>query len=492
MSVNFYIPRTLLHGDKTYAEGALLAASSVIVVLAEPGAGKTELLNSLARSAGVARVKASIFRHQTSTTNADCLILDALDEVAKLDPSGIDAILVKAQETGAKQVIFASRSSEWEEARNRQIKESFGTDPFVVRLTAFDENEQKVLFEHHLIDGDFEAFKTEIDRFDLEPLLGNPQFLKLFIDAYVESGKKFTSKREIFESAVKRLAHEASTDVIQKNSTTSAERISWTCEIYAKLLLSGATGISVAEAMSDRDFPRLPHLLDADKRITSILDTRLFKPSDNPNKHEPVHRIVAEYCAAQYLARRIDDSSDPFSLAQCLAVIAPNSVVRDELRGLLGWMASVGSRPLQEAAINLDPYGVLANGDPSQLLNTSKQKLLVGLQKVAHDDPYFRRGDFWRTFSASGFFTPEVVDDVRPFLSCVDENGQLRGLLLELLGGSPAIPQLVPELRALMFDANGNNNTRMLAHRCLISLAGHDHLSDAQTLIAEGGNDALR
>ena len=480
-----------MHEDKTYAESEVLASSSVIVVLAEPGAGKTELLNSLARSAGVARVKASIFRHQTSMTNTVCLILDAFDEVAKLDPSGIDAILVKAQETGAKKVIIASRSGEWEEARNRQIKECFGTDPFVVRLTAFDENEQRVLFKHHLIHGDFEAFKAEIDRFDLEPLLGNPQFLKLFIDAYVESGNKFTTKKEIFESAVKRLAYEANTAMVQKNSTTTVERITWASEIYAKLLLSGATGVSMTETVSDRDFPRLAHLLASDKPTESILDTRLFKPSDNPNEHEPVHRIVAEYCAAQYLARRIADSSDPLSLAQCMAVIAPNAVVRDELRGLLAWMASVGDESLQEAAIDLDPYGVLANGDPSQLLNSSKKKLLSRLQTIAHDDPFFRRGDYWRTFSASGFFTKEVVEEVRPLLQGDDDKDFLRGLLLELLNGSTAIPQLLTELRILMLSAGGSKNTRLLAQRCLISIDGYDHLSDAAVLIAEGSDDAL-
>ena len=48
-------------------------------------------------------------------------------------------------------------------------------------------------------------------------------------------------------------------------------------------------------------------------------------------------------------------------------MIAPNSTVRNELRGLLGWMASLGGRDTQQTIVKLDPYTVFANGDASQL-----------------------------------------------------------------------------------------------------------------------------
>jgi len=491
MSNDFYLPRTLLVNDRNIPEEKLLEECSVVVVLAEPGAGKTELLRSLARRLYVSLEKASIFRHRNSTASSDYLVLDALDEVAKLDPSAIDAIFVKAQESGAKLVIFSSRSSEWEKAREIRIRECFGTDPKVVRLLPFDENEQKALFSYHMPDEDFVAFKSELEKFDLEPLLGNPQFLRLFAEAFVESGRKFTTKKKLFEDAVRRLANVPTNGVAQKTGPTRGERIAWANEVFAKLLLSGAVGVDITDTLEEIQFPRLTSLVQGDPNVANILDTQLFKPSDDPNKHEPVHRIVAEFCAARYLAARVDDSSDAFSLRRCMAVIAPNSVVRDELRGLLGWMAAVGSQALQEATINLDPYAVLANGDPSQLSLSSKKRLLAGLQQVAADDPFFRRSDVWRTFSASGFFTGEVVDVLRPLLTGKEENGHLRGLLLELLEGSGAIPQLEPELRALMLDPDCSTNTRGLAHRCLISMPEHDHAADCKTLISEGGKDSL-
>ncbi len=491
MDEGFYIPRTLLHEDKKFSEEALLGSGSVIVILAEPGAGKTELLSSLARRLQVRRIKASIFHHQNKVLQSDSLVLDALDEVAKQDPSGIDSIFVRAQETGAARVVFASRSSEWEEARNIQIRECFGSDPTVVRLQSFNVTEQEELFSHHFPEGTFAAFRSEIERFDLEPLLGNPQFLLLFAEAFFEGGEAFTSKRKIFEDAVRRLAYVAVNGLPQKTGPTAESIVLWANEVFAKLLLSGAVGVCVSDTLSDRQFPRITSLLSGDPNVASILDTRLFKPSDDTNLHEPVHRIVAEYGAAQHLAKRIDDSTDPLSLRQLMAVIAPNLVVREELRGLLGWMAAVGGQALQEFAIDLDPYAVLANGDPSQLFSSSKRKLLVGLQRVEANDPYFRRGDSWRTFSASGFFTAEVIDDVRPLLTDSQNDGHLIGLLLELLEGSVAVASLSAELQALMLDPRRSPNTRKLAHRCLITASGYDHVADCKKLIIEGSQDAL-
>ena len=148
-----------------------------------------------------------------------------------------------------------------------------------------------------------------------EPLLGNPQFLQLFADAFIEGGRVFKNKRSIFEDAVKRLAHVAAGGVPQKNAPFVEEIIELANEVFAKLLLSGAVGLSIIDALDDRQFPRLASIVKRNAgQSAAILDTRLLKPSDNANQHEPVHRIVAEYCAARYLSRRIDDSSTLFRL----------------------------------------------------------------------------------------------------------------------------------------------------------------------------------
>ncbi|XYJ90065.1 ATP-binding protein [Cupriavidus necator] len=492
MSSTFYLPRRLSSNDRTYTEEALLTASNYVVVLAEPGGGKTELMGSLAQQLGTSAVTANVFRHVGANVENCPLVIDAFDELAKVDQTGIHGLLANARRANPTHVIISSRSSEWDSAATNAFKDFLGQPPLVVRLFDFDEAEQRAIFDHHVPSEDFAAFQAEVARFDLETLLPNPQFLKLFADAYIESERQFTDKRSIFAQAVERLAREANINVARTNPTLSTtQKVDLSSEAFAKLLLSGAEGVGTSEATEDRLYPLLASLFSGNTGVDGILATRLFKPGDSSDQHRPIHKIVAEYCAAAYLTKRIADPADPLTLPKCLPIIAPNSTVRDELRGLLGWMAALGNKPIEEAAIELDPYAVLANGDPSQLEHSSKRLLVKRLKEIEARDPYFRRGDFWRRFSVAGFFTQDVVKEIKPLL-VTGSDGHLRDLILELLAGSPAIEPLRDELRQLTLTPNESENTRLLASRCLLHIGGHDHRADLAVLVSEASQTSLK
>jgi len=491
MISTFYLPRSLLSNDKVYSESELLAISRYIVVLAEPGGGKTVLMESLARQLGASVVTANVFGYMGADTDNCPLVIDAFDELARVDETGIHKLLANARKANPTHVIISSRSSEWDSASTNAFKEFLKHPPLVVWLSEFDEEEQKAIFDHHVQDENFTAFQTEVSRFDLESLLPNPQFLKLFADAYIESERNFTDKRSIFRQAVERLAKESNVNVGRTGSALSTtQKVDLATELFAKILLSGAEGVSISEAAEDRMYPLLASLPSDNISADDVLATKLFKPGGNVDQHRPVHKIVAEYCAADYLTKRIMDLSDELTLYKCIPIIAPNNAIRDELRGLLGWMASLGNKPIQEATIELDPYAVLANGDPSQLEQSSKCLLIRCLKDIEAKDPYFRRGDYWRRFSVAGFFTQDAVNVIKPILM-VGGDGHLRDLLLELLKGSPAIEQLIDELRQLVLAPDESIHTRMLASRCLLDVVDHDHLSDLAVLIFEASHASL-
>lgn len=411
---SLYLPRRLIHEEARISQAALLQLGSVVLVLAEPGAGKSALLADLARSLNTQLRSASRFRHQTLGSWQEALIIDGLDEIARLDLNAVDAVIVQASEADAKIVILSSRSSEWDLARTRLLGECFGSKPAVVYLEPFDDDEQKQLFDAAFPGEDFALFVEETKRFELNPLLGDPEFLQLFGEAYVQGGRRFTSKRQIFVDAVRRLARERDNSPKQNGRAPIRTILESGEEIFTKLLLSGASGVSLADDPADRDFPYLASLTKREREVVKdTLDTRLFKPGSEAGMHEPVHRIVAEYCAAQYLVRRLTDAGDALSTRRVLAVIAPNGAVRSELRGLLGWIAALGNPPLQEKCIAIDPYAVLANGDPSQLRPSVKRLLLEGLRALSEVDPYFRRSDSWRRFSVAGFFDDATLDLVK-------------------------------------------------------------------------------
>lgn len=475
MSTSFYLPRTLLDDKQTYSEAQLLAGPRLIVVLAEPGGGKTSLMESLGRQLKTPVLTANRFIHTGVVGKGPPLVIDAYDELAKVDASGIDKLLAAALSAGPSKLLISSRSSEWDNSANRAFQDFFGETPLVVRLTEFAADEQKRIFENYVPSEDFDAFQSEVARFNLEALLPNPQFLKLFADAYIESGRKFLDKRSIFQQALERLAKEANPNVRRTTGSLSAiQKVQAASEVFAKLLMSGAEGVTTSEASEDTLYPLMETLVADAVSKQAIIATRMFKPGETADSHRPVHKIITEYAAADYLTKRIADPNDALTLERCLPIIAPNSTVRDELRGLVGWMASLGNKPIQEAAIDLDAYAVVANGDPSQLASTSKRRLVRRLKDVEDQDPYFRRGDFWRRFSVAGLFSAEVVDEVRPHLS-PQSDGQFRDLILELLEGSPATAQLSAELSELCLSTKANEHTRVMAAMLLLATPGFSH-----------------
>jgi len=487
-----YISRNLVVGEQSYDEEQLLRQGSLFVVLAEPGSGKTELLKRLGQLLDVRPMRASIFRNKTYDEGHHALLIDAMDEVARVDQLGIEVIVEKASQLDADTVIFAGRSSEWDTAETEHLKRYFGIEPVVVKLSAFTQSEQQQLFEAEFPDENFNAFAAECVRLELDVLLGNPQFLLLFGEAYIASDRHFVSKKKIYQDAVSQLALEANPISRHKTRPPNDIIIKMACEVFAKIMLSGSTGVSGREGFPSSDFPYLQSLVaDNSQNVHHLTDTRILKPSNDPGLHEPIHRIVAEYCAAKYLVDRIERPADRLSLRRILETIAPNRTVRTELRGMLGWMAALSQGATQRQLIELDPYAVMANGDPSELTAASKKMLLESLRQLADTNPLFRRSDAWRQFNVGTFFNPDIRDDIVALLSPTPAVSPLRDLVLELLSSSHAAGQFVVELHTLALNAELGRNVRSAAYRLLLDNAKFDPRPDMPALLSENSRVSL-
>tara|TARA_Y100000114_G_scaffold156913_1_gene185961 strand:- start:2629 stop:6639 length:4011 start_codon:yes stop_codon:yes gene_type:complete len=489
-----YIQRKLTVEDRSICESEALQDERHLVVLAEPGAGKTELLKNFARILGVTRQRASTFRLQSTTQCGETLVVDGFDEVAKLDQSAFDSLIGKIANVGPKRVIIASRSSEWDSARyDRLISDTLGSKPLLVRLKAFEEPEQKQLYEGLYPLRHFSEFQSAASEFGLHVLLGNPQMLEIIALAYEANDGGFRSKGQVFSDAFAEMCREHNPDIPAKDRLSSAKISALGSEIFAKLLLAGATGVKDTELSSDRNFPFLGDLTEVTSSSSrQVIDTKLFKPSDEAGSHEPVHRIVAEFGAARYLAKRVNTETDELTLSRVLSVIAPSGALRDDLRGLLAWLTTEVGRHTQRPCIDINPYAVLSNGDPSQLPDASKIYLIEQLLKLSASDPYFRRADRWRNFNTKGFFTVGVVEAVRRILDRTDGKTDLRDLLLELVEKSGEESALEPELARILHSKEADFSARLRAMNCLFGIAERDKSEDVTRLIDEGSHDALR
>lgn len=486
-----YIERLVQIGERLENDRVLRNGARVNIVLAEPGAGKTELMQSLAAHFGVQRIRASQFRHKTKFSDAPILIIDGVDEVAKIDQSAVDQLIIKAEELGPTKVFFASRSGQWEHARTVTVKQAFGVEPQIAYLKPLNQDEQRKLFENYKPDQNYSEFEDGIAGLDVGPLLGNPQILKIFADAYTQNGGSFGTKRQVFVDAINQLAGEHNNELVQAGLTPTSELVASVEELFCKLLLSGASGVTLTERNADRDFPYVSALLGVGRHGSEAASTGLFKPADAQDQHEPVHRIIAEHAAARYITRRIDDSTDRLSLRRIMSVIAPNQVARDELRGLLAWMATEGGVSVERAVIDVDPYAIISNGDPSFLSASSKSYLLKKLAEVAEINPRFRGSDVWREFSANGFFTDEVVVDVEKTLTEKPGSDALNSLLLELLTGTAAAEKLTDLLSRILLDSNQDKYQRTRALRVLLKNSNFEIVKTFDELLAEGSHEAM-
>lgn len=489
-----YIPRKLGLEDRVIPEIEVLQDGRHVVVLAEPGAGKTELLENFARILGVKRQRASIFRSRVVGQCTGTLIVDGFDEVAKLDQSAFDGLIGKIADAGPERVIIASRSSEWDSTRyNRLICDVLGSEPLVVRLKAFEDTEQQQLFEQLHPGENFKTFKDAATEFGIHVLLGNPQMLSIIALAYFTNDRTFGSRSQIFSDAFAEMCREHNPDIPDKDKLSSKKISDLGSEVLAKLLLSGATGIKDSENHTDRNFPFLGDLIKTTSSTTrQVIDTKLFKPSDETGNHEPVHRIVAEFGAARYLAKRINAGTDQLTLPRVLSIIAPSGALRDDLRGLLAWLTTEVDQDAQRACIDVNPYAVLSNGEPSRLSSASKIHLIEQLAKLSASDPYFRRADRWRSFNTKGFFTADVVEAVRRLLRTSDGETDLRDLLLEIVENSGEERNLEPELTSIFHSNEANFDARRRAMKALVGVEERAESEDIEALIQEGSNDALR
>lgn len=484
-----YIKRHLIHSGQLIHQDDI-ALCECVVILAEPGAGKTELLAAFAQRLNTERYRANVFRGKPIAVNA-VLVIDALDEIAKVDrSSAIESVLSKIVNINPppQTVVLASRSSEWEHRNEGLIKDYLGVEPKIYRLVEFNEHEQRTYFESVNQGQSFDDFYQQLSGLDLLPLLGNPLFLKLFSMAYVEGGQKFLSKKQAFDDAVEKLAREHNKDLPPKDRPITKLIIEYAGEVFAKLLLSGGEGFSASETETNTKFPYLSALVSnvEPRQLEYLKDTGLFKLADSSFLYEPVHRVIAEYSAASYMVKKISAPNPLISLNRCLALMAPKGAVRLELRGLIGWMAALGNEDIQRGLIELDPYAVMANGDPSLLTAASKKQLLNCLIKLAtEENPYFRASDQWRRFSVKGFFSGDVYDETLRILRDNSNRSNLRGLVVELLSGSGQANLFVDDLSKIVLDQTENEYFRTLCVEAILSAENYNCLNLFNNLVAQ-------
>ena len=452
------LPRTLVYLDvkgeeQRLSDVALLQTPAPIVVLGEPGMGKTTLLEMLGRQAGRRYITARAFlRHPHPNTLAagGILVIDALDEVASAaEQDPINAVLAKLAAAGHPPFVLSCRGADWQGALGRQdIIAEYDREPLVLTLEPISAAEATDFAEARLDRARAEALIMELQARSLQFLYGNPLTLSLVCKVVHAEGRLPETGFDLFDKSCDLLRREdnrAHNRSRLANLTASAffDSAGAAC---AALLITGSEALSLEApgVLTQGDlYIAEVEALPGGQDIRSALSSKLFVRKRDGDRFGVLHKVIAEFLGARWLA-----SLPPsVSRTRLFALIAPDGGPPASLRGLHAWLSAFDDANAREV-IQRDPYGVLRYADPTRLSVASVRLLLEALRRLSVEDPRFRSSD-WRRQVAPGLARPALIADLDRLISDPKTEFQFRMLLLEALEGQAVASDLAASLEKI-------------------------------------------
>jgi hypothetical protein len=468
------------HGiEREYTDADFFCISAPLIILGEPGAGKSELLKFAGEIFSSKIYPAStIGAFSKLDEQSNRIIVDGIDEITAYEKgTPINQILGKLPQTVL--FVLSCRTADWQDTVNTTIiNQKWQQQPTIGRILPL--NEQEII---DFIDANGEGqdgieFLKEAQQRDVVDLLRNPQYLTLVLKALKSNGWPDT-KLELYENACFELVKEDNPNHLSINRTCPAPEklIEAAGFIFAQLLLSGKVGVRL-DGQNDEGYPTLPELVSDNidgEMISSTLSTKLFR-STGQTLLEPCHRTVTEFLAAKWIAKNLNEQLSLRRLEEIM--YSGNYVVPAALRGLHAWIATLNST-IADKFIKRDPYGFFRYGDPSVLTVEQSRNLLSSLEKVAEIDPYFRSEDWHATFG-KGLAREQLSDDIVRVIRNPESPHQLSHLIIESIQGDPFADAISDELLAIV---NDNLTTPLERHAALDALAECKNQPDWRNIV---------
>ncbi len=359
------------------------------VLLGDPGAGKSESFNREATESGGKYIKARDFAtfEPDAEYRNQTLFIDGLDEMRANGGDGItplDHIRRHLERLGRPSFRLSCREADWLGDSDIEALKRVSPNGEIIALhldPLGDEDIIEILGHITSID-DPTRFMLQAREHGLGELLRNPQVLNLLVDAVGSQGWP-QSRKDIYKMACDKLVRENSREHrnAKRDSAISPDALlegaGYLCAIQ---LLSGIAGYALDEETADTQHHYWNSLADRDLPLLPALKTNLFQ-KDGEEQRIPVHRSVAEYLAASYLATRIERHGLPYGRVFALIAGEDGGVIAD-LRGLAAWL-SVHCLSMRGELIARDPLGVVLYGDLKHFPAQYKLLVLAALKDEA-------------------------------------------------------------------------------------------------------------
>ena len=434
------------------------------VLLGDPGSGKTtafemerEALGDAARVIPARRfLNVKLKKHPE--WRGKTLFIDGLDEVRAGSSDArtpFDEIRARLDELGRPRFRLSCREADWLGANDRGHLKTVSPDSAVkvFRLDPLTDPDVVSILDNYPGIKNPHVFIALARENGADGLLYNPQTLELLAKVIGAGGKWPASRKELFEKACDKMVREQNEEhqaaKASSNPPGPARLLDAAGRLCAVQLISGAAGWTL-HGEADEPYPELYRCQGYPLEVLrSALGTKLFKAVSGDNRFVSIHRHIAEFLAARYLADVIEGD---LSADRVKALITgQDGIVVTEMRGLSGWLAA-HCQDVRTRLIEEDPIGVGLYGNIPEFSIEEKRALLTALSREAS-----RTGSsVWRWPAAfRALATPELESEFRKILTNPnreEEYQRVVGFVLRVLREGDSLPMLSDILLTAVYD----------------------------------------
>lgn len=466
------------------------AATTNLILLGEPGSGKSHLFRETASAESALFIKARTFITRPSEPlSGKALFIDGLDErrAGRGDLDTIDTIVKKLFEVQPTRVRISCRFADWlGETDLAALDAYFGQSdaPVVLLLQTLTENEQlDVLSAQGVTEPQALEFLSEARNRGLDDFLTNPQNL-IMLWGVAKGGSWPTNRRELFERSTQLTLQEANPERARSGvGVYSANELRPVAGgIFAATLISDVEAISLAEQEGTADVPGYRSIPFASPEILqAAMSRRAFIAGPVPESVEYAHRTTAEYLGAEFLARQVRNG---LPLSRVLSLLGIDGHPAPELRGLHAWLP-VHLPERAEELIDADPYGVLTYGDAASLTPSACRILIKNLAGLSQTNPWFR-SEQDRSVGLGALARPDMVNELRAVLTNALSGFGVRSIVIDAFWLGAVAPAAIPELAAAFADESLPYVPRLHALYALLRQGDHGKNSARQVFTGLG------
>ena len=395
----------------------------VYILLGDPGAGKTTAFETESKACadGYGITARRFIRGRLDDHpewRGKTLFIDGLDEVRAGggDPrDALDQIITKLERLGKPHFRLSCRTFDWlgrnDHKELADVYQDVGLK--ILQLDPLKRPDIAEILQTRPDIVDAEAFMATAQERGVDGFLTNPQSLNLLAAVVTKNGEWPKGRLELFEKACFQTAHEHNDEHAHAAPVlVPAVAVDAAGHLCGVQLIAGKAGYTLhGQPDVEDEYPALESFGDDHHgRFRLALATKLFEGVSDGG-FAPVHRHIAEFLGARYLAGIIGAKRDPLPSQRIIALMrGGDGTVVSEMRGLSAWLAA-HCPDVRADLIERDPIGVGLYGDIRGFSPAEKRALLKSLSREAS-----RLDSVWTSTAFGSLATSDLEPVLREIL----------------------------------------------------------------------------